>query len=507
MTVFIMVAGAFTGAHVWEATAARLVEAGSEAYAVPLTGLDPDRPAEGIRVGLETHIADVVAAIDAVDPASGRAIVLVGHDYGIHPVLGAADRRAERIDRVVYLDAGMPQNGVPALAAVPDQELRAQLAERARRGEGDGELAPPVTREQWQRWGSTGGVTDAALDRLAALAAPQPLATLLEPLRLAGPVAAVPTTGILCLANGVSVELVQRLVDFGDPALQPLTDPRVTFFELPTGHWPMLSTPAELAESLLLAAAGEGRRLRPASTCEPPAHLRPFPLDVPEVPRERHGHVDLYVPDAEGPRPAVVFVHGGPLPAGARPTPREWPTFIGYARHAAAEGLVGVTLDHRLHDVTDYERAAADVTAAVELVRADPRVDADRIALWVFSGGGLLTAPWLAAPPPWLRCVAASYPILAPLPNWGLSDARFQPVRALAHAGDLPVVLLRAGRESPEIAATVEEFVKAAKDCGAHLELVDVPGGRHGFETLDPSEEVSPALRQAMRSVVGHLTG
>lgn len=34
--------------------------------------------------------------------------------------------------------------------------------------------------------------------------------------------------------------------------------PGVTFFELATGHYPMLSTPAELADVLVRAAAGEG---------------------------------------------------------------------------------------------------------------------------------------------------------------------------------------------------------------------------------------------------------
>ncbi|MFD5660142.1 hypothetical protein [Streptomyces hirsutus] len=90
--------------------------------------------------------------------------------------------------------------------------------------------------------------------------------------------------------------------------------------------------------------------------------------------------------------------------------------------------------------------------------------------------------------------------------GWGLIGSRFRPARAVAHAGTLPVVLLRAGRETPEIAATVEAFVTTAKDCGAHLELVDVPNGHHGFETLDPPEEIRPALHHAMRSVVTHLT-
>ncbi|MFF7892257.1 alpha/beta hydrolase [Streptomyces sp. NPDC007907] len=507
MHVFIMVAGAFTGTHVWQETAARLVAAGGTAQVVPLTDLDPDRSATAPHVGLETHIEDVLAAIDAVDATSGRQIVLVGHDYGIHPVLGAADRRAERIARVVCLDSGMPQNGVPALAAVPDQVLRAQLAERAEAGEREGVLAPPAL-EEWERWGSTDGVGEADLARLTALAVPQPLGTLFQPLRLTGAVAAIPVTGVLCTRNGASIDMLQRLVDFGDPALAVLTQPQVTFFELPTGHWPMLSCPGALAEVLLQAAAGDGHRLRPAGDdASTPAHLRPFPVDVPELPRDRQGPVDLYVPEGEGPRPAVVFVHGGPVPEGARPSPREWPTLMGHARLAAAEGMVGVSLEHGLHDVADYERAAADIAAGVDRVRADPRVDPDRVALWFFSGSGPLTADWLAQPPAWLRCLAASYPVLAPLPAWGMAGSRFHPARAIRQAGSLPVVVLRAGLESPEIAATVDAFVTAADECAARLELVDVPNGHHGFETIDPPEETVPAVRRVMRSVVTHLTG
>lgn len=506
MTAFILVPGMFTGAHVWEETAERLAAGGAEVHAVALTGLGAPRGIAAAAIDLETHIADVLAVIDSVVAAAGQQIVLVGHDYGIHPALGAADRRAEHIGRIVYLDSAMPQDGVPALAAVPDPALRQELAGGAGADGAERELASPA-RDEWQRWGSTAGLSGAALDRLTAAAAPQPLHTLLQPLRLTGAAASLPATGVLCNGNGASIEMVQRRVDLGDPAILALTEPRVTFFELPTGHWPMLSLPAELAVVLLRAAAGEGHRLAPPGSGEPPAHLRPFLLDVPDVPRERTAHVDLYLPDAEGPRPAVVFVHGGPVPAGVRPTPREWPALVGYARYTAGQGAVGVTLDHRLHDMADYECAAADVAAAVELVRADPRVDEDRIALWFFSGGGPIAADWLRRPPAWLRCLAASYPILAPLPGWGPVDDRFRPAEAVAGAGALPVVVTRVGREMPGVAATVEEFLSASGKCGADVEVVDVPHGRHSFDTLDHTEESREAVRHAMRSVLGHLTG
>jgi len=222
--------------------------------------------------------------------------------------------------------------------------------------------------------------------------------------------------------------------------------------------------------------------------------VQSFVLDARTRKAERHGRTDLYLPDeAARPAPAVVFVHGGPIPAEQRPTPRDWPVFQGYGSLCATRGVVGVTIDHRLDDLSSYPVAAGDVTEAVELARADPRVDADRVALWFFSGGGLLIADWLRTPPDWLRCVAATYPVLAAPPDW---DDRFRPAQAVARAGDLPIVLTRAGLERPAVAATVAAFVDAAHACNARLEIIDVPNGHHGFDTstTPPSREPpSPA--------------
>ncbi|HEY0360519.1 MAG TPA: dienelactone hydrolase family protein [Mycobacteriales bacterium] len=235
-----------------------------------------------------------------------------------------------------------------------------------------------------------------------------------------------------------------------------------------------------------------------------PGYLNPFVLPIEARAAERHGVVDLYLPEATQPRPAVVFVHGGPVPADLRPSPRDWPVYRGYGSIAAARGAVGVTVDHRLHDPGGYPLAATDVAAAVELARADPRVDADRVAVWFFSGGGLLLADWLRAPPEWLRCVAATYPLLAPLPGW-VVDPRFRPAQAVAAAGALPIVLTRVGHENPDIAATVEAFVAAASACAARLEIIDVPDGHHGFDNLDHTEQSRDAVERAVETVLGAL--
>ncbi|MFE7467154.1 alpha/beta hydrolase [Streptomyces sp. NPDC057499] len=496
-TAFVLVPDAHTGGWVWARVADRLRAAGARALPVTLTGMR-DEPGAAVPEGgtPEAHVDDVVRLIDGLPESTG--VVLVGHGYGIHPALGAAARRTGRVRRIVYVDTAPAQDGAPALALLPDPEARALLTAPG----APGHIAPP-DRAGWQRWGHLADVPAEALDRLAELAAPQPAGTLTAPLRLPAEVAALPSTGVLCTANGSSLAVLGSLVGLGDPGLVALTEPRVRFFELAAGHWPMLSAPDELAGVLLRAADGGGERL--AAPTGPPPHLRPFLLDVPERPRERTGRVDLYPPDADGPRPAVLLVHGGPVPAEARPTPRDWPSYTGYARLLAERGVLAATVDHRMHDVTDCPRAAADVAAAVDLLRADPRVDPDRVALWFFSGGGLLCADWLAASPPWLRCVAATYPVLAPQPAWGLGGGRFDTVGAVRSAGAPPVVLTRVGLELPQIAETVAAFLAAAEESGAKVEVIDVPGGHHGFETLDHTEEARGAVHRALGSVLGHL--
>jgi acetyl esterase/lipase len=230
--------------------------------------------------------------------------------------------------------------------------------------------------------------------------------------------------------------------------------------------------------------------------------LEPFVLPVTIRDAERHGNLDLYPPDeVTRRRPAVLFVHGGPLPADLRPTPREWPVFQSYASLVATRGVLGAVVDHRMHNPADFSPAADDVRAAVEAIRADPRVDGDRIALWFFSGGSLLSADYLREPPTWLRCVAYSYPLMAPFPDWP-HDPRFLPVEAVTEAGDLPIVLTRVGHDDPGILETVQAFVDAAK---TRLDIVEVPRGRHSFDIKDDDDTSRAAIQRAVDLVLSTM--
>ncbi|MEU1607949.1 alpha/beta hydrolase [Micromonospora matsumotoense] len=228
---------------------------------------------------------------------------------------------------------------------------------------------------------------------------------------------------------------------------------------------------------------------------------QPFVLSPPEAPVERHGRVDLHLPADAGPHPVVVLVHGAPLPPGAG-DPRDWLFYRGYGALLAEQGLVGAVLSYQVTDLAGLPATADDIAGMVEAVRADPRVDAQRVVLWFFSGGGLLSADWLRAAPAWVRGIALTYPLLVPLPGWEVPP-RFLPVDALGAGATTPVVLTRAGQDKlPGLLAGIAAFLDAAARVGRPVRLVEAPDGQHGFDMLDHTAQSRDAVRAARDAVV-----
>ncbi|MGW1342060.1 nuclear transport factor 2 family protein [Kribbella sp. NPDC002412] len=234
-----------------------------------------------------------------------------------------------------------------------------------------------------------------------------------------------------------------------------------------------------------------------------PAYLRPFVLGVldgPGVRVDRLGEIDFYRPAGTARTGAILFVHGGPGPAGLEVLPREWPVYRGYATAAARRGVVAAVVDHSLiHGFDQLVTAADEVEAAIGVLRSDPRVDPDRVALWFFSGAGLLAGEWLDSRPDWLRCVALTYPLLATPPG---VEELVNAAEVIGKHKDLPVLLTRAGLELEELAGPVAEFVSAG---GTALDIIDVPKGHHGFDMLDHTEESRAAVAKALDWAIAHL--
>jgi pimeloyl-ACP methyl ester carboxylesterase len=105
---FVLVPGAWHGAWAWDGIVATLREAGHQAVAVTLDGLEPDPSPDSAGANLDTHIDRVLAVLDTCGPGP---ITLCAHSYAGLVVAGAADRSTRPIDRLVFCDAFVPADG------------------------------------------------------------------------------------------------------------------------------------------------------------------------------------------------------------------------------------------------------------------------------------------------------------------------------------------------------------------------------------------------------------
>src|SRR5262245_38762532 len=118
MVAFVLVHGAWHGGWCWKKVAPLLRQAGHEVYTPTLTGLGERSHLVHPEVRLETHIRDVLQVLEFEDL---RDVVLVGWSYGGMMVPGVADRAAERLRHLVYLDADVPGDGQCSLDLEPPE--------------------------------------------------------------------------------------------------------------------------------------------------------------------------------------------------------------------------------------------------------------------------------------------------------------------------------------------------------------------------------------------------
>ncbi|MEU2080830.1 alpha/beta hydrolase [Streptomyces albus] len=164
MATFVLVHGSCLGGWAWERVAPGLCASGH-------TVLCPSLAPAGPRVGLRTHIAEIVALIDE---HALTDVVLVGHSYGGMVISGAGHERPQRIRRLVYLDAYFPSPGQSAFDLQPALRDACDAA-AALRPEREAWLIPPLGFE-------TMGLSAADLEWVTARARPLSRATHEEPL-------------------------------------------------------------------------------------------------------------------------------------------------------------------------------------------------------------------------------------------------------------------------------------------------------------------------------------
>lgn len=222
----VLVPGYWLTANVWQGVVPAIEAAGHHAHPLTRTGQD-----------VSAQVAAIVAAVDRIGDPAERDVVLVGHSAG-GPIADAAlDARPDRVSRIVFVDSAPLSPG----GVVPSGLASA-----------DGEVPLP----DWDDFEDADllDLTDAQRDQLRRDAVPEPGAVVTGAIELNDERRRqVPATVVAC---EFTEEDLRRWVAAGEDfctELGTLADWDVV--ELPTGHWPMLTRPAELGAILAAAAS------------------------------------------------------------------------------------------------------------------------------------------------------------------------------------------------------------------------------------------------------------
>ena len=228
MATYLICHGAWSAGWAWKKVRPLLRAAGHEVFTPTYTGLGERAHLAHPRVDLETHIADVLAVIEYEDL---RDFVLVGHSYGGMVATGVADRVADRIRHLVYLDAFVPAPGqsLDDLTGTPMPDQRVE-----------GWLRPPLP-----------SASDTAPEDLAWITPRrrhQPTRCFSQKLHHAGGTPAFPRTYIHCTRKDGRPDPFAQFADrFRD-------DPAWRFQAMDASHSPNITAPEALAALLLQAA-------------------------------------------------------------------------------------------------------------------------------------------------------------------------------------------------------------------------------------------------------------
>ena len=147
MAIIVLVHGGTSGGWAWKPIASKLREEGHEVYTPTLTGLGERVHLLTREIGLETQITDIVNVLIYEDL---HDVVLIGHSVAGMIITGVADQVPEKISRLIYLDAFLPENGestsdlmVPEWRKVADHMIQTQ---------GDGWLYPVIADTKHEKY-------------------------------------------------------------------------------------------------------------------------------------------------------------------------------------------------------------------------------------------------------------------------------------------------------------------------------------------------------------------
>ena len=239
MSTFVLVHGAWQSNGTWDRLAPLLEKRGHRVITPVLSGLGTDQNRLSPDITLQKHVEDVSVELSK----SPDRVILVGHSYAGMIISGVVETKPTQVQRLVFLDAFIPEDGQCVLDLLPP-EIGTYFRGVARE-HGDG-WRLPGGEGQLDLWGLKPGE---ARDFVRARLCDFSLRCFEEPLRL--PVnrkASIPATFVASVAEEYPAG------PFFAPFAAKARASGWEVAELKTGHDCHVERPDEVANILLSTA-------------------------------------------------------------------------------------------------------------------------------------------------------------------------------------------------------------------------------------------------------------
>ena len=236
MANYVLVHGSWLGGWCWQRVTPLLTAAGHNVLAPSLTGLgDRTHVGHGV-IDLDLHIKDISALLEWEDLTE---VILVGHSYAGMVITAVGDRMPERVAHLFYVDAVVPEDSKAIVDLIPPE--MAESIRAAAAANDDPTRMPPAPPEAL-------GITDPGdVAWVMAKSVGMPIATHEQPIQLTGTYKNVAKRTYVACTDPVLGGLEATAAAARD-------DPDCNYFEIATGHDPMITKPSELADILLASA-------------------------------------------------------------------------------------------------------------------------------------------------------------------------------------------------------------------------------------------------------------
>jgi len=243
MANFVLVHGAWHGGWCWQRVTDALQRQGHRVHAVTLTGLGERAHLLSPAITLDTHIDDVISAIEVEELSD---VTLAVHSYAGMIGTAVADRLGKCLKHLVYVDAVLPMPG-ESWSSTQSAAIQQQRLEAARNTTRFS-FPPPDP--------AVFGLQGADHAWVKRRQTPHPGNTYQAPLNFdCERVALVPRTYVSCSFPALPTIEPSRLRAKDPRFWEGAWMPGSTFIDLQTGHDPMISEPQALVQILLNAAA------------------------------------------------------------------------------------------------------------------------------------------------------------------------------------------------------------------------------------------------------------